>query len=33
MNLHEVRGGGIGWIDLAQDSDRWSALVNPVIKS
>jgi hypothetical protein len=24
-------GGGIGWIDLAQDRDRWRALVNGVM--
>jgi hypothetical protein len=23
--------GGIDWIDLAQDSDRWQVLVNEVI--
>ena len=26
-----VGGGGMGWIDLAQDRDRWWALVNWVI--
>jgi hypothetical protein len=25
-------GGGIDWIDLAQDGDRWRALVNGVMK-
>ena len=24
--------GGIGWIDLAQDMDRWRTVVNAVIK-
>ena len=23
MDLQEVRYGGMNWIDLAQDSDRW----------
>ena len=30
MNLQEV-GWGIGWIDLAQDRDRWQDLVDAVI--
>jgi len=32
MELQEVecRGGGLDWIDLAQDRDRWWALVNAV---
>jgi len=28
MNFQEVRFGGMDWIDLAQDRDRWRALVN-----
>jgi len=31
MYIHEVGGGGMDWIDLAQDRDRWRALVNEVM--
>jgi hypothetical protein len=32
MYLREVGdGGGIDWIDLAQDRDRWWAVVNAVM--
>ena len=28
MYLKEVGWGGMDWIDLAQERDRWQALVN-----
>ena len=30
MNIWEVGCEGIDWIELAQDKDRWRALVNVV---
>jgi hypothetical protein len=31
MDLQEVGWGGMDWIDLAQNTDRWWALVNAVM--
>jgi hypothetical protein len=31
MDLSEIGWGGVNWIGLAQDRDRWRALVNSVM--
>ena len=32
MDLQEVRWEGKGWIDQADDTEKWWALVNSVMK-
>jgi hypothetical protein len=32
MDLRETGCGGVEWIQLAQNRDRWQALVNMVMK-
>jgi hypothetical protein len=31
MDLREIGWDGVDWIDMAQDSDQWRALVNTVL--
>jgi hypothetical protein len=31
MDLQEFGWGGMDWIELAQDRDRWQAVVNVVV--
>jgi hypothetical protein len=31
MDIHEMEGGGINWIELAQDRDRWQTFVTAVM--
>jgi hypothetical protein len=31
MDLRQVGWDGVDWIDMAEDSDRWRALVNTVL--
>jgi hypothetical protein len=31
MDLREIELGGMDWIEVAQDSDKWRAFVNTVM--
>jgi hypothetical protein len=31
MNLRDIKRDGIDWIDLAQERDKWRALVNMIM--
>jgi hypothetical protein len=31
LDLREIGGDGMDWIDMAQDRDQWRALVNTVL--
>jgi hypothetical protein len=31
MDLREMGWGGMDWIDLAQDRDRWRVVVNAIM--
>jgi hypothetical protein len=31
MDLREIGGDGVDWIDMAQDMDQWRALVSTVL--
>jgi hypothetical protein len=31
MDLTEIGGDGVDWIDMAQDREQWSALLNTVL--
>jgi hypothetical protein len=31
MDLYELGCGGVNWIELAQETDRWRALVNALM--
>jgi hypothetical protein len=31
VDFHEMGFGGVDWIEVAQDRDRWQALVNAVM--
>jgi hypothetical protein len=31
MDVREIRGNGMDWIDLAQDRDQWRVLLNTVM--
>jgi hypothetical protein len=31
MDLREIGWNGVDWMDMAQDSDQWMALVNTVL--